>query len=150
MTVRLFRAFLLSSAGLPSRPFLVERMITTARRADGSINAAAAWALVDEVDGLRLERGWEAYRLGHQAGLEKAAPCQRRRLFEPTVVRLNSSGTFCLMNHPAKGWSSSAIEYRTLNDLLEEWDVRLGPHGADDCSPFIEAHPTPKRAPEVG
>jgi hypothetical protein len=70
----------------------------------------------------------------------KKAMGHKRTLFQSTVVRMHSDGTFILVDHPKKGWSSFGYPYASINALLDNWDVRLGPHGVDACSVFIEAH----------
>lgn len=102
------------------------------------------WTFVgNEVDAAELQQGWTEYKRGLQDGAHRGAK-KKHTLFDPTVVRFHSTGTFVLVNQPAKGWSSYGHEYSTLNDLLDEWDVRLGPHGQDGCSAYIEAHPVPR------
>lgn len=93
---------------------------------------------VDEVVGVRLMHGWWGYQHGHADALGVR---QKRQLFEPTVLRFEGDGKFFLANHPTKGWSSFGYRYLTINEVLEDWNVVLGPHGFDACSPYIEVHP---------
>lgn len=62
-------------------------------------------------------------------------------LFGPTYIRLAGDGSWCLMNHPEKGWSSYAYPYPTVQAVLRKWNVVITAFGQDACSFFYQVEP---------
>jgi len=69
---------------------------------------------------------------------------RKKQLFCDTVIRVlehpGRATEYWLMNRQDQGLASRGVYYATLDALLEEWAITLGPRGADACSPFIHAY----------
>lgn len=55
----------------------------------------------------------------------------RINLFADTVLRKGPEGILYLMNHPEKGWSSHAEPIKSVQHLLDKYNVRLGEWTSD-------------------
>jgi len=69
----------------------------------------------------------------------------RRTLFQATVARLDSQGSWWLMNTPEKGWASFGYRYASLGEITDRWNVRLGEPSKDSCSVFVPVDPAPEK-----
>jgi hypothetical protein len=66
----------------------------------------------------------------------------KHNIFMDSVLRRDSKGTLYLMNHPEKGWSSSAIIIESEEYFLANYNVKLGEWAQDqfsECCPVFKA-----------
>ena len=59
------------------------------------------------------------------------------RLFQDTVIRIDSLGFPWLMDRPEEGWHSSGLRFRTIHEITAQFAVRLGTPGSDQFSDII-------------
>lgn len=116
------------------------------RRAEGIVAALEAAALVPglraEVERLAAELA--ASETERKALAERLAIVDGRTptLLGPTVARRDPSGKgWSLMNNKSKGWSSFSYEFKSLEEMQRAFRVRLGAHGRDEHSEYVEVIP---------
>jgi len=61
-------------------------------------------------------------------------------IFADTVLRKNLEGVLFLMNHQETGWGSSAVPMRSVEHLLEGYNVRLGDWTTDKYSAYCPVY----------
>lgn len=61
-------------------------------------------------------------------------------IFADTVLRRNLSNELFLMNHQETGWSSSAVPMRSVEHLLERYNVRIGDWTTDKFSEYCPVY----------
>jgi hypothetical protein len=62
---------------------------------------------------------------------------ERTKLLADTVARPMICNRWALMNRQETGFASSAIEFKSLDEIVARYDVRLGEHGTDRYGEFV-------------
>lgn len=60
----------------------------------------------------------------------------RHNIFCDTVLRRDGKGTLYLMNHPEKGWNSSAFIIESEQHFLDTYNAKLGEWARDKFSDY--------------
>src|SRR5262245_25439561 len=68
---------------------------------------------------------------------EHSARFNGRKIFRPTVIRLDRQGNAFLMNRPDRGWRESAYQYSSVWKIAEHWHLTFLEFGEDEHSRYI-------------